>query len=83
MTKMERGQLYVLETNRLNDVVNRDAKVVQLQVISLLADIKDMEEKAVRCRRDLEYECLAAMVDIDNRLIQRQVIAVLDGVLDE
>ena len=42
-----------------------------------------MNEESIRNWRDLEYERLAAMVDIDNRLIQRQVIAVLDGVLDE
>ena len=42
-----------------------------------------MAEESVRRWRTLEYERLAAMVDIDNRLIQRQVIAVLDGVLDE
>ena len=42
-----------------------------------------MNEESIRSWRDLEYERLAAMVDIDNRLIQRQVIAVLDGVLDE
>jgi len=42
-----------------------------------------MNEESVRRWRDLEYERLAAMVDIDSRLVQRQVIAVLDGVLDE
>ena len=40
-------------------------------------------EDEIRRWRDLEYERLGAMVDIDNRMVQRQIIAVLDGVLDE